>query len=651
MANQIDSRDFILEIQNVLGSGGYGVVYLVEDRKNRRNAAMKVFEPGFDSFAEFETKLLRIITTCHGLFTYRNRACIVYELLKESNTVFQCLDGIEKLRLFKKTLHEIATTIDFLASISLVHGDIKPDNIMFRCNGTQLQAVLNDFGLSYSADNKNRQPHTMGYTAPELLFRRCNGLKTDIFSLGVTCVEFLTGKNPFRARSYEQSVIFMEMVLGYFFDFHSLATDHQFEARYQRHRQQNGYVQFGSRSLKSVLNFTAGIEERERMRLEYLIMLTQLEVARRVRAAILTKLFGRKNPLLTHIKYRERYHFSKVSRFLPNKDNYTCFHTLNKGDVIVSNRFECVVDKIIGYGKFGKMFSCHDRKSQQNFTIKVFQNSSLVEYFTETGLYVDFKKLQSHRILGIARVRGAMSFYNHPCIVFEEYEFDLEQYIYLDYPFGMNYLMCRNYIYQLAEALNFVHSPPLNVVIGNLRPSIIMMRKIGNGCYVPVITDFSLAFEERDDPRFRNECDGYQAPEVMFQYSPGCIMDVFSLGAISIELYTGKRAFEGRGIAEVVVNMEALLGDLTMYYGRFEYQEADAFINLLNQANERWPYKYPGSDPIEKLYGMYTEEDAIARPGDLALMKLTHKMLELRPHLRPTSYDIWNDPFFDNLRN
>ena len=99
---------------------------------------------------------------------------------------------------------QIATALDFAHKKGIVHRDVKPDNILFREDGT---AVLTDFDIARSAKSETKMtatgtvigtPHHM---SPEQAQGQEIGPWSDLYSLGIVLFEMLSGEVPFDADS------------------------------------------------------------------------------------------------------------------------------------------------------------------------------------------------------------------------------------------------------------------------------------------------------------------------------------------------------------------------------------------------------------------------------------------------------------------
>jgi len=116
-------------------------------------------------------------------------------------------DKIKKKLSIKQVLgitKQVAAALDFAHKKGIVHRDVKPDNILFREDGT---AVLTDFGIARAAKSETKMtatgtvigtPH---YMSPEQAQGQAIGPWSDLYSLGIVLFEMLSGEVPFDADS------------------------------------------------------------------------------------------------------------------------------------------------------------------------------------------------------------------------------------------------------------------------------------------------------------------------------------------------------------------------------------------------------------------------------------------------------------------
>lgn len=209
-----DGERYIIE--NLLGKGGFGAVYLVRDRHvNERPFALKeVIDPNERDRERFifEAEVLkrldhRALPHVYKVFEYEKlkRVYMLMDYIEGQNLDILLGEQPEKrftLPLVLAAMKPIVDALIYLHSQNppIIHRDIKPSNIIVSTRGGE--AVLVDFGLAkeYLEDNTTTiiRHGSPGYAAPEQYGKGTNP-RTDIYGLGATLYTLLTGTIPIDA--------------------------------------------------------------------------------------------------------------------------------------------------------------------------------------------------------------------------------------------------------------------------------------------------------------------------------------------------------------------------------------------------------------------------------------------------------------------
>lgn len=198
-----------------LGRGGMASVYLAMQESMDREVALKVMSPALGatdpSFSERfvrEAKIVAKLSHPNVIAVYDVGIAGPYHYFSmEYHTGGDLKGRIHEGMMPKMALsitRQIASALAFAHSKGYVHRDVKPENVIFRHDGT---ALLTDFGIAKADDKANRMtatgtvigtPH---YMSPE----QAQGLeldhRADIYSLGVMFYEMLTGTVPYAGTS------------------------------------------------------------------------------------------------------------------------------------------------------------------------------------------------------------------------------------------------------------------------------------------------------------------------------------------------------------------------------------------------------------------------------------------------------------------
>lgn len=214
------------ELLGELGKGGMGVVYRARDLTLGREVALKRPSPRRAADAHARRRFMREARAASRL-SHPNIVPI-YEVFEDDGTpwiAMQLVGGtslsdllddqrVLPLRQVLQHAEELADALHAAHSQSLLHRDIKPDNIVLSADG---RAMLTDFGLALyfvpqeESSQASTQSHSLtptgvivgthGYMSPEQSLGHAVDARSDIFALGAVLYEMCTGRRAFTAPS------------------------------------------------------------------------------------------------------------------------------------------------------------------------------------------------------------------------------------------------------------------------------------------------------------------------------------------------------------------------------------------------------------------------------------------------------------------
>jgi serine/threonine-protein kinase len=197
------------EILEKIGTGGMSDVYKAKCHKLNRFVAIKVLKQEFSENTNFVSKFRVEAQAAAGLM--HPNIVNVYDVGEEDGIhyiVMELVEGItlknyieKKARLSVKEAISIAIQvsmgIEAAHNSHIIHRDIKPQNIMISREG---KVKIADFGIAKAATSNTITSNVMGsvhYTSPEQARGGFSDERSDIYSLGCTMFEMLTGRVPF----------------------------------------------------------------------------------------------------------------------------------------------------------------------------------------------------------------------------------------------------------------------------------------------------------------------------------------------------------------------------------------------------------------------------------------------------------------------
>jgi len=210
------------QVERELGKGAMGVVYGGKDPKIGRVVAIKTMalseEFEADELTEAKERFFREAETA-GRLTHPNIVTI-YDAGEEHDLCYIAMEFLKGKDLVPYTkqpnllppdkvlsiVERVAEALGYAHTMGIVHRDVKPANIMYEPESDTVKVT--DFGIARITDSSKTKTGmvlgTPSYMSPEQLAgRRIDG-RSDLFSLGVTLFQMLTGKLPFEGESMTQ---------------------------------------------------------------------------------------------------------------------------------------------------------------------------------------------------------------------------------------------------------------------------------------------------------------------------------------------------------------------------------------------------------------------------------------------------------------
>jgi serine/threonine protein kinase/tetratricopeptide (TPR) repeat protein len=210
-------------IREKLGAGGMGQVYRAEDKILKRVVAIKRMAPKWQFQERDRERFLKEAQRASSL-NHPNIAAI-YDVLEDKGEILLVMEHVEGVTLRQRMTEPISINEFLDAAIqcaeglgaaherSIMHGDIKPENIMLT---SAKRVKILDFGvakrLAHSETGNEMTESvasmtvslsgTPAYMAPEVLMQKPYDERADLFSLGLVFYEMLGGRQPFRSDNF-----------------------------------------------------------------------------------------------------------------------------------------------------------------------------------------------------------------------------------------------------------------------------------------------------------------------------------------------------------------------------------------------------------------------------------------------------------------
>lgn len=211
--------DYVIEKQ--MGKGGMAELFLASDSALKRKVVIKIMSPPFSENEGFKKQFLREariqanldnphIVQILRIFEHRDNYCLVMPHVKGtdlSRVIKKAMfiretQGVKGALSMERAVHILLQALEgigFAHKYMIIHGDIKPSNILLNETG---RVKVADFGLAFLSSQREYkkeavlQGGTPSYMSPEQILNQEVDFRSDIYSLGVTFFHMLTGGFP-----------------------------------------------------------------------------------------------------------------------------------------------------------------------------------------------------------------------------------------------------------------------------------------------------------------------------------------------------------------------------------------------------------------------------------------------------------------------
>ncbi|KAK1257982.1 putative LRR receptor-like serine/threonine-protein kinase [Acorus gramineus] len=198
--------------KNILGQGGFGVVYKGCLRNGSVIAVKRLKDPNYTGELQFQTEvemiglaLHRNLLRLYGFCMTSNERLLVYPFMP-NGSVADCLRENQSLNWSKRMQIALGAARGLLylheqCNPKIIHRDVKAANILL---DESYEAVVGDFGLAKLLDRRDSHVTTavrgtVGHIAPEYLSTGQSSEKTDVYGFGILLLELITGQKTFGA--------------------------------------------------------------------------------------------------------------------------------------------------------------------------------------------------------------------------------------------------------------------------------------------------------------------------------------------------------------------------------------------------------------------------------------------------------------------
>lgn len=309
-------------------------------------------------------------------------------------------------------------------------------------------------------------------------------------------------------------------------------------------------------------------------------------------------------------------------------------------NAVISGRYQIL--EYIGSAAFSQAVRCLDLQNQQQVCIKIIKNNK--EFFDQS--LDEIKLLQYINAHCDPDTKNVLQLYDyfyhkeHLFIVSELLRDNLYEFYKYNRESGEDFYFTLDRLKKITKqclvALEYIHS--LNLIHCDLKPENILIKSYSR-CEVKII-DFGSSCFTQDHLSTYVQSRSYRAPEVILGLPYGAKIDMWSLGCILAELWTGKVLFQNESISTLLARIIGILGpfsDEMLQNGRCVYKYFTKSKALFEQREGQPGFIY--------LKPKRTALRSRLKCDDPVFVDFIQKLLSLDPEQRPSASEALKHSF------
>ncbi|KAM5334995.1 dual specificity tyrosine-phosphorylation-regulated kinase 4 [Glossophaga mutica] len=328
----------------------------------------------------------------------------------------------------------------------------------------------------------------------------------------------------------------------------------------------------------------------------------------------------------------------------------------------IAYRYEVL--EMIGKGSFGQVAKCLDHKNNELVALKIIRNKKRFhrQALVELKILEALRRKDKNNTYNVVHMKDFFYFRNHLCITFELLGINLYELMKNNSFQGFSLSVVRRFTLSVLKCLQMLYVE--KIIHCDLKPENIVLYQKGQ-VSVKVI-DFGSSCYEHEKMYTYIQSRFYRSPEVILGHPYNMAIDMWSLGCILAELYTGYPLFPGENEVEQLACIMEVLGLPPTHFIQTASRRQTFFDSKgfpKNITNNRGKKRYPDSKDLTMVLKTYDSgfldflrrclvwEPSLRMTPDQALKHAwIHDARNLKPRPRPLTLRSFNTYFPSEAR-